>query len=182
MEKEYYGERLRQARLSQGLTLEAVAAETGISASYISKIERNKANLTMGYLRQLAAFYGLPLVSLMHQQENRSSAVVRKGDGATIEAGGVRLRLLRQLSEGQMEPIIGEHGPHSKSGTLYTHSGEEFKYILRGQLHYFVGDQQVLLKEGDSIYHDATVPHGWENRTDRVTLVLSVVTPASFLY
>lgn len=177
-----FGKALRSLRQSKGLSLQEVSQATGMSVAFLSKVERGLSNISMGYLRRLANFYGVPLVSLFEEAGETGNPVVRKGEGVRISANGVDLNLLMGKENGILEPIVAVHHPGSQSGALYTHHGEEFNYILEGELLYILGGEEYLLREGDSICHSSSVPHGWRNTAKTRAVVLTVVTPPSFLF
>ncbi|MEW6082062.1 MAG: XRE family transcriptional regulator [Bacillota bacterium] len=176
------GKSLRNLRQARGLSLQEVSQATGLSVAFLSKVERDLSNITMGHLRRLANFYGVQLVSLFEDREELENPVIRKGQGVKINAQGVELQLLMGKDNGVLEPIVAIHHPKSQSGALYTHHGEEFNYILEGQLLYILGGDEYLLEEGDSISHSSSVPHGWINPGKTKAVVLTVVTPPSFLF
>ena len=62
-----------------------------------------------------------------------------------------------------MEPHLFRVAPEAGSGDSYTHEGEEFLYILRGELAITVQEKQYQLKTGDSFYFESATPHRWKN-------------------
>ena len=66
------------------------------------------------------------------------------------------------------------------SGESYSHEGEEFIYVLRGDLAITVAESEYQLKPGDSFYFESATPHHWKNPGRRETVVLWVNTPPTF--
>jgi len=78
-----------------------------------------------------------------------------------------------------LEPMIVSIAPGSHSD-VEVHAGEEFAYVLQGQLCYTVEDVEHRLLPGDSLHLKSSIPHSLYNDTDEVTVVVSVVTPRLF--
>ncbi|NNK57655.1 MAG: cupin domain-containing protein, partial [Desulfofustis sp.] len=61
-----------------------------------------------------------------------------------------------------MEPFIVEMEMREASDIVFNnHRGEEFLYVLHGRLEFCYGEETVILEEGDSLYFDSIVPHGY---------------------
>ena len=97
-----------------------------------------------------------------------------------LEAGaGVRMELLA-WGDTVMEPHLFRIAPEAGSGDPYTHEGEEFIYVLRGDLEIAVDGEEYRLKPGDSFYFESRNEHHWKNPGKKETLVLWVNTPPTF--
>jgi mannose-6-phosphate isomerase-like protein (cupin superfamily) len=79
-----------------------------------------------------------------------------------------------------MEPHLFRIAPGAGSGDSYAHEGEEFLFLLRGELHIALEDEGYDLKSGDSFYFESSVPHRWANPGRSETWVLWVNTPPTF--
>ena len=66
------------------------------------------------------------------------------------------------------------------SRELYSHDGEECGVVLEGRFRGFVGDQELILEAGDSVYYSSSIPHRWENAGDVEAKAIWAVTPPSF--
>lgn len=67
------------------------------------------------------------------------------------------------------------------SGELYSHDGEECGFVLQGRFRGVVGEQELILEEGDSISYASSIPHRWENAGDVEAKAIWAITPPSFL-
>ncbi|HEA69102.1 MAG TPA: cupin domain-containing protein [Desulfobacterales bacterium] len=65
-------------------------------------------------------------------------------------------------------------------GQYQLYRGEECGIILKGKLKGFIGDQVVVLEEGDSIYFDSSIPHRWESVGEGEMKAIWAITPPSF--
>jgi quercetin dioxygenase-like cupin family protein len=79
-----------------------------------------------------------------------------------------------------MEPHLFLIAPEAGSGDSYAHEGEEFIYVLRGDLEITVEGEQYRLKAGDSFYFESATPHRWKNPGRKETSVLWINTPPTF--
>src|SRR5882762_1397058 len=152
------GVRLRQLRLRRGLSLARVAKAAGISVGFLSAIERSQMSASISTLRRLVRPHG------------------RK----VLEAGpGVRMELLA-WGNTVMEPHLFRIAPKAGSGESYAHEGEEFLFVLRGELKIALDGEEYHLKRGDSFYFESATPHHWRNPGRSETWLLWVNTPPTF--
>ena len=173
------GSRLRQLRTSRGFSLAQVATAAGISVGFLSALERSHMSASVGTLRKLARFYKTNILEFFDPSQS-SSRVVPASKRKVLEAGpGVRMELLA-WGNTVMEPHLFRIGPGAGSGESYSHEGEEFLYVLRGQLLISVEDEEYKLKAGDSFYFESTTRHQWRNPGTTETSVLWINTPPTF--
>jgi DNA-binding transcriptional MerR regulator/mannose-6-phosphate isomerase-like protein (cupin superfamily) len=173
------GARLRQLRTRRGLSLARVAKAAGISVGFLSAIERSQMSASISTLRRLARFYKTNILDFFDPAES-SRRLVRPDERKVLEAGpGVRMELLA-WGNTVMEPHLFRIAPKAGSGESYTHEGEEFLLVLRGELHMALDGKEYLLKSGDSFYFESATPHRWKNPGRSETWVLWVNTPPTF--
>ena len=173
------GAHLRQLRARRRLSLSQVAEAVGISVGFLSALERSQMSGSVGTLRKLARFYKTNILDFF-DAGGSSSRRIRPSERKVLEAGtGVRMELLA-WGNTVMEPHLFRIAPESGSGDSYSHEGEEFIYVLRGELEITVGGEEYRLKPGDSFYFESTTPHRWKNPAQKETLLLWVNTPPTF--
>jgi len=173
------GVRLRQLRVRRGLSLAQVAKAAGISVGFLSAIERSHMSASVSTLRKLARFYKTNILDFFDPAESNSRLVPAE-NRKVLEAGpGVRMELLA-WGNTVMEPHLFRIAPRAGSGESYTHEGEEFLHILRGELRILLEEEEYKLKPGDSFYFESTMPHRWTNPGRTETWVLWVNTPPTF--
>jgi DNA-binding transcriptional MerR regulator/quercetin dioxygenase-like cupin family protein len=173
------GAQLRQLRNRRRLSLAQVADSIGISVGFLSALERSQMSGSVGTLRKLARFYKTNILDFFEASE-ASGRQVRPAQRKVLEAGdGVRMELLA-WGDTVMEPHLFRIAPQAGSGESYYHEGEEFIYVLRGELAITVEGEEYQLKTGDSFYFESTTPHHWKNPGRRETLLLWVNTPPTF--
>jgi DNA-binding transcriptional MerR regulator/mannose-6-phosphate isomerase-like protein (cupin superfamily) len=173
------GTQLRQLRAKRRLSLAQVAQSVGISVGFLSALERSQMSGSVGTLRKLARFYKTSILDFFNAHDARSMQV-RPEQRKVLDAGpGVRMELLA-WGNTVMEPHLFRVSAGSGSGDSYTHEGEEFLYVLRGELAITVNDSEYRLKRGDSFYFESATPHRWKNPGRVETWVLWVNTPPTF--
>jgi DNA-binding transcriptional MerR regulator/mannose-6-phosphate isomerase-like protein (cupin superfamily) len=173
------GARLRQLRSKRKLSLAEVASAVGISVGFLSALERSQMSASVGTLRKLARFYKTNILDFFNPTEF-NTRLVSPERRKVLEAGpGVRMELLA-WGNTVMEPHLFRIAPNSGSGESYAHEGEEFLYVLRGELHIWLENEEYRLKSGDSFYFESATPHRWRNPGRSETCVLWVNTPPTF--
>jgi len=173
------GSRLRQLRTKRRLSLAEVAAAAGISIGFLSAIERSQMSASVGTLRRLARYYRTNILDFFDPAES-NPRLVRPAKRKVLEAGpGVHMELLA-WGNTVMEPHLFRIKPNAGSGESYAHEGEEFLFVLRGELKISLADEEFHLKRGDSFYFESATPHHWRNPGPAETWLLWVNTPPTF--
>ncbi len=173
------GARLRQLRSRRKLSLAQVSQAVGISVGFLSALERSQMSGSVGTLRKLARFYKTNILDFF-EANGTNSRQVRPAQRKVLKAGdGVQMELLA-WGNTVMEPHLFRVKPEAGSGESYAHEGEEFIYVLRGELEIALGGEQYRLKAGDSFYFESATPHRWKNPGHSETFILWVNTPPTF--
>jgi mannose-6-phosphate isomerase-like protein (cupin superfamily) len=97
----------------------------------------------------------------------------------TLDFEGKHLELL--FKSGKMEGIIITVEPGEDFGKQYRHDGEELHFVLEGEIEYMVGENTYELKEGDSLWHKSTLPHGVRNPGAVKAKFLTIGVPPTFM-
>lgn len=174
------GHRFRRLRTRRGLSLAQVARATGVSVGFLSALERGQMRASVATLRRIARYYRTNILSLF-QAAGDNPRLVRPAERKILQTeSGVRMELLA-WGNTAMEPHLFRIKPGGGSGESYTHEGEEFLHILRGDFEIWLGGKEhYLLKTGDSLYFESSTPHRWRNPGRSETWLLWVNTPPTF--
>lgn len=179
------GERLRSERESHGISLRELARRIGVSPSLISQIETGKIHPSVSTLYSLAAELGASVDQLLFE-DMPAGGVVRRAPGSdpvrdhpdvppvqrsdsrkVIElSSGVRWERLTAQSVPGFDFLYVVYEPNSESspeGTMQRHAGREWGYVISGELHVTIAFNDHVLRPGDSIAFDSTVPHRLHN-------------------
>jgi len=174
------GQRFRRLRTRRGLSLAQVARATKVSVGFLSALERGQMRSSISTLRRIARFYRTNILSLF-ETAAENPRLVRLNQRKILETTpGVRMELLA-WGQTVMEPHLFRVKPGGGSGESYSHEGEEFLHILRGEFEIWLDNKEhYRLKPGDSLYFESSTPHRWRNPGRSETSLLWVNTPPTF--
>lgn len=174
------GQRFRRLRTRRGLSLAQVARATKVSVGFLSALERGQMRSSISTLRRIARFYGTNILSLF-ETAAENPRLVRPGQRKVLETTpGVRMELLA-WGQTAMEPHLFRIKSGGGSGESYSHEGEEFLHVLRGEFEIWLnGKEHYRLRPGDSLYFESSTPHRWKNPGRSETWLLWVNTPPTF--
>jgi transcriptional regulator with XRE-family HTH domain len=173
------GRRLRHLRAQQKKSLAQVAREAGISVGFLSAIERSQMSASVGTLRRLARIYDLNILDFFDASDGYQP-LVKPRQRKRLQAGpGVGMELLA-WGNTVMEPHLFRVAPGAGSGDSYSHEGEEFLFILKGQLDISLEGERYNLRGGDSFYFQSKTQHHWRNPGKSETSILWINTPPTF--
>lgn len=176
------GTRIRTIRTMRGLSSAELAKAAGVSRGLISQIELDRANPSIDTLRRIAAALESPIAAFFDETA-ANGIVVRKSERRTmrIPRSGLTYQLLTPDLNRQIEFILIELEP-GQGGTraAYGHPGEEAALVLSGRLHVWIGEEEHVLEEGDSISFNSGVPHRIANLGKTKTVLVSAITPPHF--
>ncbi len=155
------GIRLRSLRHQNGWTLGDLAARTGVSEAYLSRLESGERQPSLAVLLTLTQAYNLELSSLFEpERETNPRVVVRAGSKAVQQGNGLSYTPLSGSSRfASLHPIRVTVQADRQDDCLYEHDGEEWLYVLSGQLGLTLIDEKYILQPGDAAHFDARKPH-----------------------
>jgi transcriptional regulator with XRE-family HTH domain len=176
------GGKIREVRTAQGLSLRQVAEKVGLTRAGLSQIERDRSNPSVGTLKAIADTLGITMGSLFDTPHPPQTLVVHPDQRKVLSPRrGITYYLLTPDLNGRVEFILSEYQVGATTGDVqYTHLGEECGLILQGRLELQVGDETFVLKAGDSIRFDCSVPHRLTNIGKSVLRCIWAVSPPSF--
>jgi DNA-binding transcriptional MerR regulator/mannose-6-phosphate isomerase-like protein (cupin superfamily) len=174
------GLRFRRLRQGRNLSLAQVASATGVSVGFLSALERGQMSASIATLRRIARYYRTNILSFFEPARDNSK-LVRPTERKVLETTkGVRMELLA-WGNTAMEPHLFRIKPGGGSGESYTHEGEEFLHILRGEFEIWLNtDEHYRMKPGDSLYFQSSTPHRWRNPGKTESWLLWINTPPTF--
>lgn len=166
------GNILKHQRLSLGLSIRELSTKCDVSAGAISQIETGKTAANLVSIYALCEALHFPISALFVEESDERISFVRNNE---------RNSFFRNKSHGEdiFEELIinGEHDmwggvikmpPKTNSGDFYVHDGEEFVYILQGELEFSLENTETYsLKQGDTLYYPNEIGHKWENISEK---------------
>ena len=180
------GGKIKQIREMKKVSLEELAERSGIELSMIQKIEQEKNIPSLAPLIKIARALGVRLGTFLDDSDSYGPVVVRAGQ---YQKG---VRFTSQSSESRehlnffslafdkagrnMEPFIVDIEPGLQSDyMLSSHEGEEFIFVLEGEIEINYGKETFTLAKGDSIYLDSIVLHNVHAANNTPAKILAVV-------
>lgn len=161
------GRRIKEIRKENKKTISNIAIKAEVSNGLISRIENGRTIPSLPVLFNIIKALEVEVTEFFLGMPNNNGAsyiVTRANEYSVIEkeaeAEGFLYRYIfsKQLSSIGFEAVLLEVFPGSKRGKVVTEAFE-FKYVLTGSCTYIIGDDEVVLNEGDSLFFDGRIPH-----------------------
>ena len=184
----FVGHKIKSIRESKNLSVEEIAERSGLSAEQIISIENDQNLPSLGPLIKIARALGVRLGTFMDDNDALGPVVCRAADRETSKSisfsnGATDARkhmeyhpLAKQKAGRHMEPFIIDINPSENNDyQLSAHEGEEFIYVMEGQIELAYGKDTYTLDEGDSIYYDSIVKHHLHGAPGKSAKILAVV-------
>ncbi len=158
------GRRVRENRKEKGLTLAALAEETGLSQALFSRVENGEVMPSISTLKSIGDVLKVDIEVFFRKDDAAGFAINHSGDRRIVKSkkGPYTTELLVEGMENPfMEPFISHLPGKDKSGEIesQSHEGQEFCYVLEGKVELTLNDKKFLLKKGDSAYWNGSIPH-----------------------
>jgi len=184
------GEKIKQLREKKGLSLKEVADATGFSTALLSQMESHLVSPSLGSIIKLAKALEVRVGDFFGETEGEPFAIVRKDERKTVSRfaskegvsyGYSYESLGFEKKDRRMEPFIVTLEPATlKTSKTSAHEGEEFIFVLEGEMQVILGNHTDILYPGDSIYYDSNIPHRVQCHQDKVARILAVLYTANF--
>lgn len=175
------GSRIRELRGITGLSMRDLAAKAGVSAGYISQIEKGQANASLAVLRAIADAFGIPWLELFGPAPQHGRLLRHDDRPRLFSDGSVVHYGITQPPIGNVEVLVSVYQPgEGTGGDDYTHGdSQEICLVQRGRLRLTVNGEHHELGPGDSIEYRTSTPHAIRNIGDEPAEAVWVVTPPS---
>lgn len=166
------GFKIRRLRQDRRMTLQDLAESTGLSKPLLSQIENDQVIPPLATLLRISKAFKVGLNTFFEDEGNTQKCIL-------VRAGESRKKMRRSshnqpyiyhsLAAGRkhrhLEPFLVEFELQEWSDELQvSHEGEEFIFLLEGELEFHYGDQVIQLYPGDSLNYDSNEPHGFVAR------------------
>jgi len=181
--KENLGSRIHKTREMRGLTLQDLSSRTGITTETLERVEANKIIPPLGELIKLGKALEMKMgyfispgvekpMSVIHA--DKRPVVSRHGKKVSEQYGYSYESLAPEKANRFMEPFLITMVP-SQVKELSTHDGQEFIFVLEGEMRAQVGNQVEILRPGDAVYYDSSNPHLVKCYGDKPAKILAVL-------
>ena len=178
------GERVRQVRDKKGLSLEDVSQRTDIDVSMLSQIEEGAVAPPLGTIIKLAKALEMRMGYFISGEQERPYTIVRHRDRKVVSRydskkakyyGYEYESLAPHKKDRHMEPFLVTLEAADTKDERSTHDGQEFIFVLQGQMEVRLGEELHILDPGDAIYYDSTGPHLVKSHGEKTTKILAVL-------
>jgi transcriptional regulator with XRE-family HTH domain len=180
------GEKVRSIRESRSLSLEQLAERAELAAALVAQIESGSLIPSLSPLIRIARALGVRLGTFLDVQQNLGPVVSRVGAHETVMRFSGKEQAARSdldffslaanKAGRHMEPFLIDIHPSSAHGAKPSaHEGEEFMYVVSGEVEISYGKDMYRLKAGDCIYYDSIVAHHVHSAGGSEARVLAVV-------
>ncbi len=175
------GQRIKAVRRAQRMTIESLAEASGLTKSFLSKVERGRSTASVAALLRVSEALGLPLSSLFENSSTRT--VLRAANYPRVAFGGHQMTeyLLTPVAERRVQVMMSRIVPGGGSGDeLYPLPGEvEFVFVLSGTIELNFSDELVRLDTGDAMTFDPALHRSFHvPESAPETTVLWMIYPA----
>jgi len=181
------GSKIKGIRESKNIALEEMAERSGLSIEQIVSIENDQFLPSLGPLIKIARALGVRLGTFLDDNDALGPVVCRAAErednsisfsnDATEARKNMEYHSLAKQKAGRhMEPFIIDINPsEEKEFKLSAHEGEEFIYVMSGEVEIAYGKDTYILREGDSIFYDSIVKHHVHGAAGQAARILAVV-------
>lgn len=185
-EKKRIGEKIRKLREVRDLSVEELAEQCQCSHELIEQLEEGQLMPSLAPLLKIARGLGVRLGTFLDDAPH-AGVVIARSDHLenVVRFSGLRMANLGTLDfhalaankkDRHMEPfLVDVHPTISEDCMLSSHEGEEFIYVLAGEIEVTYGNENHTVKSGDSIYYDSIVPHEVRAGGDVPAKILAVI-------
>jgi len=177
------GLRIKAHRQSNHLTLKQLAEKVGCTDAYLSQIENGRVSPSIASLKKIADALQSKITDFFVESEDDDPVVLPpdKRIRLSLERWNAEIQsLVRNPKNKRMHPFYTTIQPGGGSHGLYSHVGEEFGLVLKGELEIDLDGTIHRVRESESFYYNASQPHSWRNPGDGETVVVWVISPPTF--
>lgn len=141
------------------------AVKTDLSPSFLSKLELGKVGISVANVDKISIALGIGVIHLVKGDDWELPLMSEEGrrPNITLECDILYESLGPAMKDFGLVATKVTSQPGQNNGKFTDHAGDEFRYILKGQFRFWVGDKVYELNSGDSLSHPAHLPHRWEN-------------------
>ena len=176
------GEKIKRLRVKNSLTQEELADRCDLTKGFISQIERDLTSPSIATLVDILEGLGTNLKEFFNEVEDEKLIFTNED---VFEIENVELKyilkwLIPNAQKNSMEPILINLSAGGRSKEDFPHEGEEFGYVIHGNIYMHVGKKKFKVKKGESFYYKANANHYISNAGTSMASVIWVSTPPSF--
>ncbi len=176
------GSKIKQLRMENGLTQEELADRCELTKGFISQVEREMTSPSIATLYDILEALGTTLGDFFAGEDdekivfNMDDVFVKVDEDYKMKINWI----IPNAQKNEMEPILVELEPNGLSYRHTPHPGEEFGYVLEGEIELIHGKRKLIVKKGESFYFFPNKEHYIKNKSNKTAQILWISTPPSF--
>lgn len=175
------GEQIKRLRHSCNLTQGELADRCELTKGYISQIENDLTSPSIATLVDILSALGTNIKDFFSNSEEEEKIVFKEEEFIEKTDGEIVTNwLIPNSQKNMMEPIRINLAPGGKTQLDFAHEGEEFGYVLTGEICLCLGNKKYVCKKGNSFYYTADKPHYIVNLKKSEAVFIWVSTPPTF--
>jgi transcriptional regulator with XRE-family HTH domain len=174
--------KLKQLRTQKKLTQKELAQKVKCTPAYICQLENGKADPSISTLKKISTALGITIIDFF-RTDFAEKVILKKRDREVVKFPKSKTTietLIPNPGNKKMDARIAFIGPGGGSRGAYHHEGEEFGYVIQGELELSYSGENYLLAPGDSFYLESQIEHEFRNKGGEEAIVLWVNHPPSF--
>lgn len=176
VDEKSFGAKMKQLRQLRKLTFENLANKTGLSNRYLKEIEEGKIIPPVSAVIQISKALSIDSGSFLSAEEQEALARKRKESFYKRTQAYSYKTLTPEAESKHMKAFLVTIDPKQDHRMVeYKHEGEEFIYVLKGEVEVRVGENENHLKKGETLHFDSGIPHKLRNLSDEETKLLVVL-------
>ena len=174
------GKKIRKYRMQNELTLEELASRSELSKGFLSQIENDITSPSIATLNDIVEVLGVDL-STFFKDDKETKITFNENDFFVDEKEEMTVNwIVPNSNNNVMEPILLELQKGQSSFEISPYEGEEFGYILEGEVNLIFGDNDYTLQDGETFYFKGDRTHYLKNKSNKVAKILWLSTPPIF--
>lgn len=175
------GEKLKDLRLACELTQEELADRCELTKGYISQLENDLTSPSIATLIDILAALGTDIKEFFSDTEEVEKYSFNKNEFIEKVTDEYVLNwLVPNAQKNAMEPVHMVLKPNCSTDEDFPHEGEEFGYVIKGEIVLLIGKKRTKVKKGESFYYAANKVHQIINKTNKEAEFIWVSSPPSF--
>ena len=174
------GIKIKALRLKKGLTQEELASRCELTKGYISQLENDLTSPSIATLNDILTSLGTNLTEFFSDDDDEQIVFSADDHFEKVSGDDKIIWLVPTAQKNMMEPIRLELSPGSETEHDIPHDGEEFGYVLKGQVTLFIGKREEEAKHGESFYFRADRTHYIKNTGDETAVIIWLSCPPNF--
>ena len=175
------GEKIKALRLACDLTQEELADRCELTKGYISQLENDLTSPSIATLIDILSALGTNLKEFFNSDDSEEKISFSKNDFIEKITDSYTLNwLVPNAQKNEMEPLHMILNAGAETDEDVPHEGEEFGYVLKGEITLVIGKKKTKVKKGESFYFTPSKMHKIINTKEQNAEFIWVSTPPSF--